>query len=279
MAEFKTKKIIKDIACEDSIILRADKSMEDMMKIKPSSRWSPDFWHPSYDYLDELLNRLKAKTILEIEGREAIIAGDHVRPSRGESKGFNLGTGIEYYETKNFLETGYDYSQIKECSHNAYERLKETAVQQFDILISNAGVGGVGKARSCIITHNPSKKSCTGDVFAIRLKRINPIYFYLFLKSKMGKDQIYKIKNGVSTENISSQETLSIRVPLIEEPIQEQLVKEYKNLTKYHDKAMDAKKKGDAEGFKKNIEVAEKMLKDLIARIEAVIRGERDDVI
>ena len=42
---------------------------------------------------------------------------------------------------------------------------------------------------------------------------------------------------------------------------------------------MDAKKNNQEAEYKKNIEIAEKMLKDLIAKTEAVIRGERKDVI
>lgn len=42
---------------------------------------------------------------------------------------------------------------------------------------------------------------------------------------------------------------------------------------------MEGKKKGDEAAYRKNIETAEKMLKDLIARTETVIRGERKDVI
>ena len=42
---------------------------------------------------------------------------------------------------------------------------------------------------------------------------------------------------------------------------------------------MDANKKGDEIGYNKNIETAEKMLKDLIAKTEVMIRGEQKDVI
>ena len=45
-------------------------------------------------------------------------------------------------EPKN-VGCAYDYSRVKECSENAFARLKDTSVQQFDILISVAGVGGV----------------------------------------------------------------------------------------------------------------------------------------
>ena len=47
----------------------------------------------------------------------------------------------------------------------------------------------------------------------------------------------------------------------------------------YHDKAMEAKAKGDEAVYKRNIETAEKMLKDLISRTEAVIRSEKENVI
>ena len=50
-------------------------------------------------------------------------------------------------------------------------------------------------------------------------------------------------------------------------------------MSKFHDKTMEAKKKGDEKGYKENLEIAEKMLRDLIEKTEQVIRGEKDDVI
>jgi len=271
--------ITTDEKGREIVMVRVDKTLKEMMEEKPVSRWSPGYWHSSFDYLSDVLSRTNAKSILEIEGEEAVIAGDHVRPSRGEKKGFNLKTGIEYYETAGFLESGYNYSSIKECSNNAYIRLKETAVKKHDILISVAGVGGVGKAKSCLVINEPAEKSCTGDVFSIRLKKINPIYFYILLKSKIGKDQILKMKNGVSTENLNTKEALAIKVPEIKSETEKKIISEFNKINSFHDKAMKAKKNNDEAGYKKNIETAEKMLKDLIAKTEAVIRGERKDVI
>ncbi len=269
----------KTVYFNDFVMVRVDKTLKEMMEEKPYSRWDTFHWHPMFDYLKPIFKKWNAKSLMEIEGKDVIIAGDHVRPSRGESKGYNLKTNIEYYETKGFLETGYDYSEIKECSKNAYERLMRTAVMQNDILISNAGVGGVGKAKSCLLTHKPAKKSCTGDVFTIRLKIINPYYFYCFIKTKAGKDQIFQIKSGVGTENINAEETLSMLIPILPNNIQSHIETEYKKMSAYHDKAMEAKAKGNESLYKKNIEIAEGMLKELIAKTEAVIRGEREDVI
>ena len=85
--------------------------------------------------------------------------------------------------------------------------------------------------------------------------------------------------NGVGTLNISFDEIRGIKIPILPDKIQKNIGSEYKKMSAYHDKAMDAKKKGDETGYNKNIETAEKMLKDLIAKTEAVIRGERKDVI
>ncbi len=272
-------KVINDSQGNELVMVRVDKTLEEMMEEKPGSRWDTLYWHPRYDDLIPLLNKWNAKTLEEIEGKGCIISGDHVRPSRGENKGYNLNTGIEYYETKNFLLTGYDYSKIKECSQNAYERLKYTAVSQYDILISCAGVGGVGKARSCLITHKPKIKSCTGDVFIIRLKELNPFFVYALLNSKVCKNQIMRNRSGVGTENINTDQALHLRMPIMSKNILTYIEKSYNRLLSYHDCAMEAKAKGDEANYKKNIETAEKTLKDLIARTEAVIRGEKDDIV
>lgn len=260
------------------IFIRVDKTMKDLVKVKPTSRFNPDFWDPKFDYLDKIIKKYKAKTLEEIEGKDCVIAGDHVRQSKGESKGFNLHTGIQYYETAGFIETGYDYSNIKECSKNAYERLKQTKVKKFDILISNAGVGGVGKAKSCIITHEPSNKSCTGDVFAIRLKEIDPYYFYIFLKSKLGKDQILKMKNGVGTDNINTQEVLSICVPILSDNIQSAIIKQFKEINTLHKKAISYKKEKKELFYKRNINKANEYLIELINKVEDYIIGNRKEI-
>jgi len=269
--------IIPDQDGKEAVMVRADKTLKEIIEEKPFSRFDVGYWHPNYEKIYKLLNRYNPKTIRELEGDYCVISGDHVRPSRGESKGYNLGTRIEYYETKGFLTTAYDYSKIKECSANAYERLKETRVYQGDILISCAGVGGVGKAKMCIVAHKPKQKSCTGDVFILRLKKLDSYYCYVFLNSVFGKNQILRQQAGVGTVNINTEQTLSLLIPELD--IQRNVAHEYSKIIKIHDKAMEAKKNGDDVGYKKNIEIAENMLKDLIARTEAVIRGERDDVI
>lgn len=271
--------ITTDEKGREIVMVRADKTLAEMMAGKPASRWNVDYWHPRHDEIYKNLLRWKISTLKDLEGKNCVISGDHVRKSRGESKGYDLGTGIEYYETKGFLPTAYDSSRIKECSMNAYERLKATTVRQNDILVSCAGVGGVGEGRSCFIYNLPAKKSCKGDVFIIRLSKIDPFFFFIFLNSLFGKLQILREQAGVGTVNINTDQVLEIKVPILPSKIIENIRKNYQKILQIHDTAMRAKKSNDKIKYEDNIETAERMLKDLIAKTETVIRGERKDII
>lgn len=271
--------ITKDQDGKEIVMVRVDKTMKELMSEKPSSRWGVEYWHPKFETILENLYRWQTSTLEELEGEEIVISGDHVRKSRGESKGYDLGFGIEYYETKGFLPTAYDSSKIKECSLNAYQRLKATAVRQNDILVSCAGVGGVGEARSCFISNVPTKQSCTGDVFIIRPKKLDPYFFFIFLNSQFGKLQILREQTGVGTVNINTSQVLKISIPNLPVKIISNIHKQYLEILKIHEKAIEMKKKGDVGGYRTNLETAERMLKDLIIKTEEVIRGERKNIV
>ncbi len=264
----------KDYTGRDTIMVRTDKTIKDLMEEKPSSRWDPGYWHPRYD---EIFSKIKAGLKLSsIEDilDEPIIAPDHVRASRGEKIGKEF--SCEYRTLKDLLFTGLNYAEINYCSENAYQRLKRTQLKTEDILFAGSGMGAIGRLG---IVEKISKKSCVGDLFILRNPKINSHYLYVYLLTQFGQSQIEKIFHGISSAKISTNEIGQIRVAVVGEPIQQQIKLGYKEMSKYHDKAMDKKKKGDEGEYKENIEIAQKMLKDLIAKTEAVIRGERKDVI
>jgi len=87
------------------------------------------------------------------------------------------------------------------------------------------------------------------------------------------------LKNGTGIEHLNSDEFQLIQIPNIPLEVQSHIEPEYKKMSVYHGKAMQSKAKNDEANYRKNIEIAEKMLKTLIAKTEAVIRGEREDVL
>ncbi|HEU5100146.1 MAG TPA: N-6 DNA methylase [Roseiflexaceae bacterium] len=237
------------------------------------------FWRPEERVLlERMATRYRLATLGELiesrrsagAGRHALIPGDHVRPSRGEVKG--PGLPYEYYQTREFLPTGYNYAALEHCDERAYRRLRRTAVRQHDILVSCAGVGGAGRGRVCLITHSPGP-SCTGDVLILRIEEPDPIFLYLFLISPAGRAQLLRLQNGVGTANLSADELLQVEVPLVARATQHDLARRYMPIAAAHDMAMAAAQRGDPPGFERELMWAQRALDELVSDIDALLLG------
>jgi hypothetical protein len=228
------------------------------------------FWQPDHHALrDRLIARHMLRPLGELIDRQRdLIPGDHVRPSRGETKGPNQ--PYEYYQTREFMASGYNYAAIERCDERAYLRLRRTAVQRHDILISCAGMGGAGRGRACLITHTPGL-SCTGDVLILRVQRLDPVFLYMFLISRAGRAQLLRLQNGVGTANLSADELLQVEVPLVAEAIQRDLAGRYAAIAAAHDAAMVAALHGDQPGRARELARAESLLALLMQEVEDLL--------
>lgn len=225
-------------------------------------RMDAPFWRPDYLLLlERVAQRWPLRPLGELlDPRRDLIAGDHVRPSRGEAKG--PGLSYEYYQTREFMAAGYNYAAIARCDERAYRRLSRTAVRQRDILVSCAGIGGAGNGRVCLITHRPGP-SCTGDVFILRTHTPDPIFLFLFLSSRGGHIQLLRLQNGVGTANLSADELLQVMVPLVPPATQAGLAARYAPIAAAHDLAMAALARGDTIGFQRERVRSEALLAEL----------------
>lgn len=271
----KKNQTTKDDSGRDSIMVRTDLTIRDLMEEKPSSRWDVEFWNPKFDDTYKALASLKKTVpIKEILVDKEVISCDHMRASRNEKLG---SYETAYFTVDHILPTGYDDNFIVFVSDNSYERLKRTALRHGDIALAGSGRGSVGKS---LLYRSRFKKAIVGDLFILRTEKILPSFLQIFLQSVFGQAQIQRHESGVSGQtHINKQEIEEFLIPILSDSIQKNIEAEYKKMSTYHDRAMDAKKKGDEAGYMENMETAKKILKDLIAKTEAVIRGERKDVI
>jgi hypothetical protein len=236
-----------------------------------AQRMDAHFWRPDLRLvLEQMAAHHNLRPLGELVGRRGLIVGDHVRPSRGESKG--AGLPYEYYQTREFLAAGYNYAALERCDERAYRRLARTAVRQGDILVSCAGVGGAGQGRVCLITHRPGP-SCTGDVFILRAETPDPTYLFLFLGSRAGRAQLLQLQNGVGTANLSADELLQVRVPLLTDTAQRDFAARYAPVAAAHDAAMLALGRGDSFGFAGEQARSRTLLEALRSELEAVVLG------
>lgn len=262
----------KTVYFNEFIMVRVDKTMFDLFAVKPASRWDAGFWIPKYDQIFSQIT-YKISSLKDLLNTP-IIAPDHVRASKGEHIGKKY--TCEYRTLKDLLFTGINHTDINYCSDNAFKRLKRTQLSSGDILFAGSGIGAIGRVG---IVDKVSKKSCVGDLFIIRDPKINNYYLYVFLLTLFGQSQIEKIYHGIQSAKISTSEIGEIKIALITDKIQSHIETEYKKMAVYHNKAMEAKAKGNEAGYRKNIEIAENMLRELISKTEAVIRGERKDIL
>jgi hypothetical protein len=179
----------------------------------------------------------------------------------------------EYYQTREFLPAGYNYAALERCDERTYRRLARTAVRQGDVLVSCAGVGGAGQGRVCLITHQPGP-SCTGDVFILRAAAVDPTYLFLFLSSRAGRAQLLRLQNGVGTANLSADELLQVRIPVLPDTAQRGFVARYAPVAAAHDAAMAALARGDSIGFTSEQARSRRLLEELRCELEAGVLGD-----
>ena len=233
-------------------------------------RLDASFWRPDQRALrDRMAARWPLRPLSALlDRRRDLIPGDHVRPSQGELKG--PGLPYEYYQTREFRPTGYHYAALEHCDERAYRRLRRTAVQRHDILVSCAGMGGAGRGRVCLITHAPGL-SCTGDVLILRVQRLDPIFLYLFLISQAGRAQLLRLQNGVGTANLSADELLQVEVPLLADAAQHELAARYAPITAAHDAAMAAALSRDQLGYARELAQAVALLTLLVQQVDELL--------
>jgi predicted RNA methylase len=241
-----------------------------------SLRMDPQFWHPIFRSLeDRLAAQHRLLSLADVLGSHGLIGGDHVRPSRGEQRG--AGLPYEYYQTRQFLSTAYNYVDMEYCDEQAYERLQQSQVLQNDILLSCAGLGGAGRGRVCFVAHHP-KRSCTGDVLIVRSEQMNPACLFLFFGSRYGRAQLLRWQNGVGTPNLSVREVLQLRVPVFSPSLESQLAQRYKSVTQVHHQAMGALRQRDIVSYAQYLRCAEGLLFQAQQSLEFAIADQPLDV-
>ena len=254
------------------VMVRVDKTLKEMMECKPNSRWDVSFWRPEYE---EIIYQMGKENILNYFDNfiQEIGLGDVTRKNRGEKF---IDKGVRFIEVEHIKNTGIYFYDTRFVMEKQYNRLKRVELIGDSILLVRSGAT-IGKV--AIVTKIYDRAIVNGHINRIIVKNISPYYMTAFLKTKFGQLQLKMMQRGVAQPELNYDEIGFIQVPILSTSIQKNIESEYKKMSNYHDKAMEAKKNNDEAGYKKNIETAEKILKDLIAKTEAVIRGERKDVI
>ncbi|MBU0978318.1 MAG: hypothetical protein ABIJ33_00950 [Patescibacteria group bacterium] len=268
-----TKQIVDE---KNGVMIRIDKTLKDMMDEKPFSRLSTDYWHPKFE---KTLMEMDKKFKIEKLGKDLTRCnqGDGLRTKKGDKY---VSKGIPMISVIDIKFTGIDYSSLKQIVDSHFQRISKSQPKYGDILIVRSGAGSIG--RSSLFLGKPinQKIGITGHINTLGFKKINSFYVEAYLKTIFGQQQIERYESGVSGQTELTQNCIAeIKIPLISDKVQKNIEKEYLKMNNFHEKAMEAKRENNETEYQNNIQIAEKMLNDLIEKTEQVIRGERKDVI
>lgn len=277
MNNSKAIQITKDQNGHELVMVRVDKTLKEMMEEKPSSRWAPAYWHPIYE--ENYQQLLSIKYQLGELGKFIPDGPSGITYGQVGSRKISKSGAVQYLQVVNVIPTGIDISirdeKVEEGGINDPDRSR---LKKGDLLLVNQGVGSLGKTTVFLL--EGGKFNISQHIDVIRPVGISAFYVSIYLQTRFGILQIDRFNSGVSGQiNITFDQIKSIKIPLLPEAIQNQIDSEYKKMSVYHNNAMEAKKAGNNERYKENSEIAEKMLRDLISKAEAVIRGDRTDVI
>jgi len=190
-----------------------DVSIVDLNEATNFNRFDGEFYLPEYIENDYKLNKKKSQNINTY--LNDIRYGLNTEP-------YYVENGIKFLRALNLKEYGIT-GEILQIQLSKEKIGEINLLKQGDLLIvrSGANVGDLG----IIINSNLDETTFGSYVIRLRIKKINPFFVYVFLKSKYGRYQTIRFRSGTAQPNISIPNLKSIKIPLPSTDLQNLLSK------------------------------------------------------
>ncbi len=272
MGRSRNHQILKYGDGTEMAMIRGDILTNQMVFEKPSGRWDPEYWHPKYDDILTQLRRFELRPL-----------SDFIRKMtcgyRGKTEYVTKG-GVQSIEAVSILSsgTGIDPLLSRRVKVGGDSDTPSRRTKMGDLLFARSGVGTAG--RSALTSETSVNMVVGGHILKITLTdEIEPQYIQTYLKTSLGWEMLDRVRTGVAALVLDEDDVRNLQIPILPESVRGNIRSKFRKMSAYHDDAIDAKKKDNEMEYRKKIQIAKRTLKDLVARTEAVIRGEREDVI
>jgi restriction endonuclease S subunit len=188
-------------------------------KSECSSRWDPHFHSPRFAHLEKELDEIGAVPMREVSTH--IFSG--ITPLSGGEAYTGAPDGIAFIRSGDFNEDGT-------INHDALIRLKpeihqkvmrRSRLKQNDVLFAIVGatIGKVG------IFQEDYEANINQAICAVRFdKAVIPEFAHAFFLTRLGKEQIERIKRPVARANINLEEIGTLRLPIFHRMKQREIV-------------------------------------------------------
>jgi len=260
--------ITKDQGKREAVMVRVDRTLKDLMKEKPTSRWTPNYWLPIYD---DLLIKHQGRFSPLGKFIDGIWQGDVPRKKFEEKI---EKAGIPFIEVDAIENTGIHWYRTRFVSEKQYLRLKRVVPEKDSIYLVRSGAT-IGKVA---IIKQPQKAVCNGHINKVTVKNIDPYYLVTYLKTYFGQEFLKRLKNGTGQDELNFDEISVIPIADIKEAVQRRIRAHYLRMNEYHKEAVEARRKKDEKKYEENLKTAERLLENLIKKTEQLIEGKRENI-
>jgi restriction endonuclease S subunit len=177
-----------------------------------SGRLDAEYYQPKYDEIDGIVKNYSNGSISLKEFITNYSTGYPFDSTRYVDEGFDL------IRINNIGKGNLDLSNAAKLSINDIRLSKKDIVQANDLLLSMSGTIG----NCCKVPEN-IQAIINQRILRFHVQNFNPDVLCLIINSLIGSYQLERVGTGGVQTNISSPDIFKIKIPLIIEPVQQQI--------------------------------------------------------
>ena len=270
-------------------------------EVNRHNRWNAGYFEERFRQNERKLKKLHSVPLDQFIPEELPDGSKGITYGQVGARKLSPHGSVRYLQVINIRDTGIDFAlkpdRVAEGSHNDPERSRVNAE---DILFTNNAFRGTETliGRCIVVPRDYGKLNISQHIDRIRVVGINPFYVCCFLKSRLGSLQVQRVMHGVDAMTISFIRIRAMVIPPITTIQQNEIERQYRDMSKFHDRAMAIKERlldesgvrpgqyGEAineladqnASYKRARAEAQGRLKHLISELEAVLEGERKKI-
>jgi len=195
-----------------------------VQKTKVTGRWDPHYHSPRFAGLDPKLNAIDARPIRKVSHR--IFSG--ITPLSGGDAYTDSPEGIAFVRSGDFNEDGtINESALIRLKPEIHQKLmRRSQLNEHDVLFAIVGVT-IGKVG---IFPGGYEANINQAVCGVRLKGdVLPHFLHAFFLTRLGQEQIERVKRPVARANVNLEEVGTLRIPVLGEKLQAAVVEALRN--------------------------------------------------
>jgi hypothetical protein len=262
------------------------------------NRWNAGYFEERFRQNEKKLKKLHSAPLGNFIPEELPDGSKGITYGQVGARKLNPRGSVRYLQVINIRDTGIDFAikpdRVAEGSHNDPQRSRVSAE---DILFTNNAFRGTETliGRCLVVPRDYGKLNISQHIDRIRVVGINPFYVCCFLKSRFGALQVQRVMHGVDAMTISFIRIRAMKLPLLTAALQIEIESQYRDMSRFHDRAMALKERlleqsgikpgqygeainelaGQNASYKKAMGQAQERLSHLIAELEAVLEGKQ----